>query len=257
MRLLSCLLLACSLCCGSLTYAGPAQLAIIIDDMGYELELGEQAIALSGDITFSFIAYTDHCQLLAEQAHRAGKELMLHIPMSNRSGHPLDKGALTDTMNKTEFLNTLDQQLKHIPHIRGVNNHMGSLLTEQAEPMNWLMQTLKQHDLYFVDSRTTANSVALQSAIDHGVAAMRRHIFIDYQDDPEVIREQLTELLAYTKQHSKAIAIAHPRAHTLPLLKDFIAELPQHDIELVPVSMLLSQPLPALARQPQVTEWSE
>ncbi|HSC66796.1 MAG TPA: divergent polysaccharide deacetylase family protein [Cellvibrio sp.] len=225
------------------SYSSPAlaqaRLAIIIDDIGYNLPLGQRAADLPGDFTLAVLPFTPHGSQLAERAHRRGKEIMLHAPMSNRHNYPLGRGALESGMQRAEFLAVLRQNLASIPHIQGVNNHMGSLLTEQAEPMGWLMAELKQRRLYFVDSRTSAQTQALTMAEQIHLPSRRRDVFLDDDRAQANIRFQLNRALKQASQQGSAIAIGHPYPETLHELEQLQPLLAEFGVKLVKVSQLM------------------
>lgn len=225
-----------------------AQLAIIIDDLGYNLRLGQRTVDLPGAFTIAVLPFTPHSRELAERAHERGKEVMLHAPMSNHQHLPLGRGGLVTGMQQAEFLAVLRQNLASIPHIKGVNNHMGSLLTEQAEPMAWLMAELKQRQLYFVDSRTSAQTQALIMAEQAGLPSRRRDVFLDDIKDQQVIHQQLLLALQKARQQGSAIAIGHPYPETLRVLEQIQPLLDQYRVKLVSASTLMNQATPSIYR---------
>ena len=141
-------------------YTSP-RIAIIIDDLGDRLNDGKRVVQLPGAVTVSIIPYTPFGKRLALLAHNYQKEIMLHLPMESMDERFLGRGGLSENMNETQFVQTLYETLNAVPDIRGVNNHMGSRLTQDATKMAWVMAGLLRHgELYFVDSRTTAQSQA-------------------------------------------------------------------------------------------------
>jgi len=217
------------------------QLAIIIDDIGYNFALGKRTADLNGDFTLAVLPFTPHGIELAERAHQRGKEIMLHAPMSSRHNYPLGRGGLVSGMQRIEFLAVLRQNLANVPHIKGVNNHMGSQLTEQAEPMRWLMEELKTRNLYFVDSRTSAQTQALIMAEKIQLPSRRRDIFLDDDRTQSNIRYQLVRALKLAQQKGSAIAIGHPYPETLAELEQLQPLLEQYDVVLVKTSKLVPQ----------------
>lgn len=218
---------------------GSAKLAIIIDDLGYNLTLGQRTTDLPGAFTIAVLPFTPHGRELAERAHKRGKEVMLHAPMSNHHSYPLGRGGLVSGMKQAEFLAVLRQNLANIPYIKGVNNHMGSQLTEQAEPMRWLMQELQARRLYFVDSRTSAQTQALIEAERIRLPSRKRDVFLDDKRDSQHIHQQLLLAMKKAKQQGIAVAIGHPYPETLDLLKRIEPLLERYQVELVSVSKLL------------------
>lgn len=215
------------------------RLVIIIDDMGNNLRRGRQALALPGKLTFAVIPYTPFGTQLAESAHQSGKEVMLHAPMSTIEHLPLGTGGLTPELSQEEFRDTVSAALDMVPHARGINNHMGSELTQRREQMSWLMEELRWQDKYFVDSRTSGRSVAASVAEEFRVPNLSRHVFLDNERTREAIDERFRELLEMADKHGLAVAIGHPYPQTISYLQDILPLLPELGVELVFVSEAL------------------
>ena len=216
-----------------------AQLAIIIDDIGYNAELGERSLALPGAFTYALLPLAPHSPRLARLGAQRGKEIILHTPMSNTRGLPLGPGALLETMTRGEFFQVLEMNLSAIPQARGLNNHMGSLLTQKAESMGWLMEFLQERQLYFIDSRTSAKSRADETARLYQVPSRRRDVFLDNSRDPAQITRQIDRAIALARDRGQALAIGHPYPETLDLLEQLAPRLEAAQIALVPASELL------------------
>ncbi|MCU4675074.1 divergent polysaccharide deacetylase family protein [Catenovulum sp. 2E275] len=214
-----------------------AEIAIIIDDVGYN-QRDFELLTLPAEVTLSVLPHTPFSKKIAEQAYRRGQEIMLHLPMESISGRVLEPGTIEANMDKAEILNTLDSALAEFPYATGVNNHMGSRLTQLYEPMNVIMQALKMRNLYFVDSRTTSHSIALEVAQKQGVTAYRRHVFLDNVLDEQAIRKQLDLVLKLAEKKQTVIAIGHPHPQTIAALHAFFAENSAKNIELTKVSSL-------------------
>jgi hypothetical protein len=214
-------------------------IAIIIDDIGYADTLGARAVALPDDVTFAVLPHTPFGAELAEAAHRNGKEVMLHAPMSNLANMPLGPGGLTPTLSKEEFVSTLSQALAAVPYLKGINNHMGSELTTLESPMRWVMETLQGRDLYFVDSYTNAASVAGRIAREANIPTLTRNVFLDNVQTHEDIDREFQRLLQVAREKGFATGIGHPYEATLEYLEKAIPTLTQMNIELVPVSEMI------------------
>ena len=214
-------------------------ITLIIDDIGYSEELGTRAIALPGAVTFAVLPHTPHGRELAETAHLNGKEIMLHAPMSNQANMALGPGALTKELSKEEFTQTLTASIEAIPHLQGINNHMGSALTELETPMNWVMETLKDKNLYFVDSFTTAKSVAGRIAKEHAIPTITRNVFLDNVQTHDDIDREFKKLLLRAKEQGVAVGIGHPYQATLDYLEVALLTLEQEGIDLVFASKMI------------------
>jgi polysaccharide deacetylase 2 family uncharacterized protein YibQ len=216
-------------------------IAIIIDDMGDKLSRGKQAIALPGKVTLSFLPYSSHAKRLAKKAHASGKEIMLHLPMETETGKQLGPGGLTLHMTEKEIKATTSKAVQSIPHVKGINNHMGSLLTRHPGAMEWFVQAVKEHEnLYFVDSRTSAHTVARQIAMENGLSSASRDVFLDHVQSRKAIRKEFRRLLKLAKKQGFAIGIGHPYPETLAVLNQELSSLDSRGIKLIPVSKMIA-----------------
>jgi polysaccharide deacetylase 2 family uncharacterized protein YibQ len=219
-----------------------ARVVLIIDDMGNSLDLGLQALALPGAINYAFLPHSPHSRQLATAAHQQAKEVLLHAPMSNLHNYPTGPGTLRPIMNRQQFLQTLHDDLAAVPHVRGLNNHMGSLLTQLRQPMNWLMSALKQQQLYFVDSRTSPRTIAASVAKQHQLPTLKRDVFLDNKRTEQAIDFQFRKLTRLAKQRGIAVAIGHPYPETLAYLKRELPSLAAQGIRLTLASSALELP---------------
>ena len=154
----------------------------------------------------------------------------------------LGPGGLTQIMSEQQFKNEMRRSINAVPHVRGFNNHMGSLLTKNPQRMAWVMQmAMFRDDLYFVDSRTTRDSVALQEAEKRGIRGAKRDVFLDYEkDNEEIVRHQLKLLIERARKKGTALAIGHPYRDTLKVLEAWLPTLKKQGVRLVSVSDLIS-----------------
>ena len=216
----------------------PAQLAIIIDDIGYNWSLGKRALELSDQLTFALLPFATYSDKLYQHGVSGNRELMLHAPMSALSGKYLAEDGLESGLSQAEFYRRLRKALDSMPEVRGVNNHMGSQLTQELQPMHWLTAELKQRELYFIDSKTSAQSVAFEVASRAQVPSLKRDVFLDNNKSPEAILNQLQKAIARAHHKGQAIAICHPYPETLAVLSSTLPQLQSLGIELTPVSKL-------------------
>jgi polysaccharide deacetylase 2 family uncharacterized protein YibQ len=247
------LLLTLPLC--QTTQAADAHIAIIIDDLGHNLKRAEAFIALLAPITFAILPHTTHAQQIAIAAHRANKEIIIHLPMANVANTPIGPGGLTANLPRIEFLIALEAAIKSVPFAQGINNHTGSYLTQQSLQMSWLMSDMKDRDLFFIDSRTTPMSVALKVAEQHSVFASSRDVFLDNDRTHTAIDAAFQYLLKKAREDGAAIAIGHPYPETLKYLRKAVPELAAQGIKIVPASSLIAlQHIQATQIQRQLVE---
>ena len=237
--LLAVLLLLAS---GSLGAGQLPRIAIIIDDLGYQLVAGQRAIALPGPVACAILPGSPRARQLANAAHDIGKEVLLHLPMQaiDHTGRVEDTRMTLD-MSRGKFAATFEAAFASVPHVIGINNHRGSLLTQHPGHMQWLMEEMLARDgLFFVDSYTTHESVALQIASEIGVNAKKRDVFLDPDKSTETLLREFERLKSLAKKRGSAIAIGHPYEATLAMLEKELPQLADQGFELVPVSELVS-----------------
>jgi polysaccharide deacetylase 2 family uncharacterized protein YibQ len=224
-----------------LQYAGPARIAIIIDDIGFRGEVERRFLDLPARITFAILPYAPEAQQFAEEANRRGREVMLHVPMQPKDYPNISpgKGGLLLKMRQSEILRILTADLAQIPHIVGVNNHMGSAFTSNPKLMRLVLREIKKHNLYFVDSRTAGTARGYEVAQELGMPSAMRNVFLDHVPTLDVIAKQFDLLVAVAKKKGSAIAIGHPHAATLQTLQNKLGELRAHNIVVVPPSELV------------------
>lgn len=217
------------------------RIAIIIDDLGYQLEAGRRAIELPGPVAFAVLPGTPQARKLAGFAHNRGREVLLHLPLQavDYTG-PVEPGAMMLDMSRDSFRATFAAAIATVPFVVGVSSHRGSLLTQHPGHMAWLMEEIREReDLFFIDSYTTHESVALKVAAEEGVVATKRDVFLDHDRTPEAVAREFERLKAMARKNGQAIAIGHPFPETLELLERELPKLQNEGIELVTISELL------------------
>lgn len=218
-----------------------ARIAIIIDDLGYQFAAGQRAISLPGAVSYAILPSTPNGPALARAAHAQGKEVLLHLPLEavdhEGEGEP---GGITLDMSRDAFHTAFNAALASVPYAIGVSSHRGSLLTRHPGHMRWLMQEISAHGgLFFVDSFTTPDSVALQIAAESGVSATRRHVFLDHDRSLPAMTREFEKLERMAERQGIAIAIGHPYPETLDFLEAKLAELHHSRVRLIPISEAL------------------
>jgi polysaccharide deacetylase 2 family uncharacterized protein YibQ len=217
------------------------RISIIIDDLGYRFDAGERAIKLPGPIAFAVLPGTPRARALAVLAFESGKEVLLHLPLQATPNDPVQEPfGINLDMNRREFDDAFERALMSVPHAIGVNSHRGSMLTRHPGHMQWLMdEILERENLFFVDSYTTHESVALKIAAETGVDARKRDVFLDPDRKPETVAREFERMKKLANKHGSVVAIGHPYAATLALLERELPKLADEGYELVTISELV------------------
>ncbi|GFM52545.1 divergent polysaccharide deacetylase family protein [Pseudomonas capsici] len=244
MRFLSCLLLALSLT--GAAHAAPdgekarpsaIYLSLIIDDLGQNPARDSRTLALPGPVTLAIMPDTPHATEFARQAHAAGKTVMLHMPMDPATGpyawHP--------GLPLPELESRLNAALLKVPYAAGINNHMGSRMTSEPVAMAWLMEELQRRHMFFVDSRTSAKTVAAAAAQRIGLASVSRDVFLDDERTAEAITRQLQIAIKLAHKQGSVVIIGHPYPVTLDVLERELPKLKAQGIEWIELRHMISE----------------
>jgi len=217
-----------------------AQMAIIVDDLGYDSEGIEKLFSINAPLTVSVLPRLELSSQLAEQAREHGFEVMLHLPLEGSAGAPVNEGTLTSGMDDDTLRTMFEENLASVPGVVGINNHQGSTFTTDYEATNRLMQMIKDSGLFFVDSRTSSESVAERVAREHGVRTASNNMFLDNVNDEQSVEQRLAALENMALERGAAIGICHVyKRSSMAVLERCLANLDTAKIELVAVSELV------------------
>jgi uncharacterized protein len=217
-----------------------ARLAIILDDLGYDRAAAAAVFALPYHLTISVLPHHEYSAEIAEEAFQRGYQVMLHLPMQAQGNEKSETQELHPGMPATEISRELAGMLNGVPHVVGINNHQGSLATSDPRLMSELMPILRQRNLFFIDSRTTAATVAFDTAQKDDVPCAFRNVpFLDDVRSVAAIRKQLELAIHGAKQKGKAIAIGHPHPETLRALREMLPQAQAQGVQLVYASDLV------------------
>jgi len=215
-----------------------ARLAIIIDDMGPDIRKLKELLEVGGDLTVAVMPDMRDSARIASLASSKGLDVIVHMPMEPKEAgeHDPGDGALLVAMTPEEIRARVEEGMKTVPGAIGINNHMGSKFTESSGGMREVLKVVKKNEMLFVDSRTTANSVAGRMARELGVPSADRNVFLDNTRDVEYIKRQLNEAVRHAKKNGRAVAIGHPYPETIRALKEAVPALASEGVEVVGVS---------------------
>ncbi len=214
------------------------QIAIVMDDLGLDPKTTRRAIALPSEVTLSFLPYGRASQGLAEEALARGHEVMVHIPMEPESDADPGPNALSTDQTSEQIASSLARQLDLFPGAIGFNNHMGSRFTADVRALLPVMREARARGLLFLDSRTTANTLAAKIGTAAGAETVSRDVFLDHAVGADGLLAQLDELENTARATGRAIAIAHPHELTLDVLEVWTRGLEAKGLQLVPITQM-------------------
>jgi len=218
---------------------GP-RLAIILDDVGSDSAAVDTIFSLRYPLTLSILPNHPHSAEIAQDAHQRGYQVMLHLPMESVANEKPEVQELRPGMSQADVANAVAAMLRTVPFAVGVNNHQGSLATSNPQLMAELMLVLRNHQLFFIDSRTTAATVAYDAAQNAGVPCAFRNVpFLDDVREVSAVRHLLEIAAKDAHQKGQAVAIGHPHPATLRALSEFLPQAQAQGIHLVHASDLV------------------
>ncbi len=215
-----------------------ARCAIIVDDMGLNLKWAKDFCTIDADLTFSVLPDRPFSEKAARYLHDRGKEVLLHLPMQGNGMDP-GKGAIYQHMSRSEIRSVLRHNMQSVPHVKGVNNHMGSRITADPDIMRVVLEDIRDRGLFFVDSLTTSKSVCRALAPEIGISMIARDVFLDNERTDSYIVSQIDKLVKISRYYSDAVAICHPYPETLAVLAREIPRIRDQGVEIVRVSKLI------------------
>jgi uncharacterized protein len=219
---------------------GQGRLAILLDDLGNDRGAADAIFALRVPITLSVLPYHPHSQEIAREARKRGSEVMLHLPMQSVANETPEQQELRPGLSRDEVRNLVTKMLEAVPEADGVNNHQGSQATSNTELMANLMPVLRDAGVFYVDSRTTAATVAFDTAKRDGVPTAFRNVpFLDDVQNKTAVMRQLQIAIRGAKEKGEAIAIGHPHTVTLAAIREMLPEAKKQGVQLVFVSQLV------------------
>ena len=214
-------------------------IAIVIDDMGVSHRRTANISSLDYPLTSSFLTYASNLRPQIAAAERAGHEIIAHLPMEPKDSMNVSPDVLTVKMNEKQVAEGLNGMLDKFPGIAGVNNHMGSRFTEDAERMDVVMKELEKRGLFFLDSKTTPHSAGEKAAKDNRVRYVSRNVFLDNEDKFDYVMRQLRQTEAIARKNGYAVAIGHPKEQTYNALKVWLPTLKSRNLRLVHLSEIV------------------
>ena len=217
------------------------QIAIVIDDLGNNKEMFNRLLNMNLSFSFSVLPNQDYSLYISRKVRKKKYDLLLHLPMEPEDNEKIKgEGFIMSDMTPNEMLKQLNNDLKAVPNVIGVNNHMGSFLTQDRKAMAVVLGEIKRKGLFFVDSRTTSKTVAYDVARKLGLKSAMRDVFLDDIEDEKEIIKQIELLINTARKEGRAIAIGHPRPSTIAALEKMLPALKSNGIEVVPVSRLVN-----------------
>lgn len=220
------------------------KIAIVIDDFGIDNPGTQQMLELGIPLTAAIMPNLMYSQKESELLHNLGYQIIIHMPIESKNGHPewLGPGALTTNLSTQELRNRLNHSVEQIPYAVGISNHMGSKGTENPKIVAAIVETAKEHNLMILDSRTSEATILAQEAKKAGVISGTRDVFLDNSADLNSIKKQLRLLITKAKTSGKAIGIGHvgPQGpNTARAIREILPEMTAQGIQLVPLSEIL------------------
>lgn len=220
--------------------SSPPKLAIILDDLGSDRRVAQEIFGLPYPLTLSILPNHEHSEEIAEEAERRGYQVMLHLPMQAVASEKPEAQELRPGMPAREVSQLVNQFLRNVPGAVGTNNHQGSEATSDPALMGELMPVLRGRHLFYIDSRTTAATVAYETAQRSQVRSAFRNVpFLDDVEEVGAVRKQLELALRGAREKGGAVAIGHPHAATLEALRDVLPKAQEEGVRLAFASELV------------------
>lgn len=219
---------------------GGATVSIIIDDVGHSRRYGEAILNLDDRLTLAILPFTPFSQYFSDKGRAAGNEIMLHLPMESISNKNASDTQLQVDMKRDAFEHMLARNLGAFEGFTGINNHQGSRMMQDSMRLGWLMESIADDNMFFVDSKTVGRSPATSIASSKGIPTVGRDIFLDDTADEADIKRQFDRMIKLALRDGHAVAIGHPRPNTINVLRREMPRLKALNIKVVPVTTTIA-----------------
>ena len=218
-------------------------IAIVIDDFGYINDhIVEGFLSINEKMTFAVIPGHLYSRQIAREAYSNGFEILLHMPMeSHKDNLEKEPFIISSTMTRIDIEEKIKTAFLEIPEAVGMNNHQGSKFTEIDWAMETLAPILKKNKKYFLDSRTSPNTIAESVIKKYGIKTVHRDVFIDNELSENYVKEKIKELEKIAMETGYAIGIGHAKEITLNVLKKIIPKIKHNGIKFCFVSDILPE----------------
>lgn len=214
------------------------RIAIVIDDWGYNLNNLHIAGQMQYPFTAAVLPYLPYSKRVAEELHKQGVELILHLPMEPHERFRLEKNTILASMDEQTIKNIIVQDLTDLQYADGASNHMGSKATEDLRTMGIVFGELKKRNLFFLDSLVSPKSICADLANKTRIRFIKRDVFLDNIEEAGYIRGQIYKLKRKAELYGQAVGIGHDKKITLEALKEAMPELEREGYKFVFVSEL-------------------
>lgn len=222
-----------------------SKVAIVIDDVGgriRDFKSLEDFFTLGIPITYAVLPGEKLTKAVSQKIHDQGDEIIVHQPMEPLDIAHNDPGAasLLNKMSGSEIKEKMKKNFNSVPFAVGVSNHMGSRFTQDSRAMRALLESLKELELFFFDSRTSQKIVSDKIAGEMKLKFLANDIFLDNKDQTEYIQSQLEILKHQALKNGSAAGIGHvQRKFLVETLRNMIPEFKKQGIEFVYLSQLI------------------
>lgn len=213
------------------------KVALVIDDLGPNKKMAMSVLVIDAPLTLSILPQEVYSAWIADEGHKLGRDIIVHVPMEASKPLRLGKGGLYTWMTDAEIAETLEKDIRSVPHIIGASSHMGSSFTEDGRAMKAVVKELKKHKLLFLDSITTPKSVGHKIAKAEGITTFTRDVFLDDSSDPDDIEVQWKRLVSIAQSRGFAVAQGHARDNTIAFLEETLRR--NDEVRVVPLTDLI------------------
>ncbi|RKL69411.1 hypothetical protein CR203_03940 [Salipaludibacillus neizhouensis] len=222
-----------------------AKVAIIIDDFGGNIDGVYRFLKAEIPITVAVMPFLDESTEQSVAADELGFEVIIHLPLEPIKGKAswLGPMPITSDLSTEEVKSRVRKAIKDVPHAKGINNHMGSKIVGNERIMRAILEVASEHNLYIIDSGTSADSVIPELALEMKLRYGVRDTFLDdTRSSRNHVYKQMLKLYDQAERRGEAIGIGHvgiKGTDTFNGISDALKYLEDRQVEIVPVSDII------------------
>lgn len=215
-------------------------IVLVMDDAGNNLHELDAFLAFSGPLTIAVLPGLPYSAEAARRIRNSGKEVILHQPMEAIGGQNPGPGAIYSSMSDAEIRALVEKNLAEVGPVAGMNNHQGSKITMDERVMEIILSICHDKGIYFLDSRTTADTAAPLVAGRRGTKIWERDVFLDNIQEKAAMIRSFHEGLAKAEKKGGAIMIGHVWSSELAAtLEELYPEMVEQGFSLSTISKVM------------------
>jgi polysaccharide deacetylase 2 family uncharacterized protein YibQ len=216
---------------------------IIIKGMGLSSSSTREALELPKEVTMGFSPYSPSLDIWMKQVAESGHEIILNVPMETGDYHTDNPGpyALLTDSSEEDNATRLKMLLSLTKGYSAIYTENTEVFTRSSSNLKPILEQLKKENKYLVYGGGYSNYSMIQVADSINYPILVSDLVLDDDISATAINDKLKEMEKIATDKGYVVVMAHPYPITIRMLKGWMAKVPEKDLVVSPVSLLLGK----------------